>query len=281
MEFEIPKFVKWAGGKTQLLEQFIPLFPKRFNRYLEPFVGSGAVFFYIIQKFKPSEVIISDSNEELMNTYQIIKKDVEKLIIELKQHKEYHVTKGKRYYLTIRATNPKHLPDLERAARFIYLNKTCFNGLYRVNSKGQFNVPMGSYKNPDIIQEERLRTASKLLQTVTIKVMPFEKVLGLANKGDLVYFDPPYYPLNGKHSFTTYTKDAFLEEEQELLAETFTKLDKKGCFVMESNSATMFIKGLYHTFNIATVKARRMINCDGSKRGEIKEYVITNYRVKK
>jgi DNA adenine methylase len=277
MDVEIPKFVKWAGGKTQLIEQFIPLFPKKFNRYLEPFVGSGAVFFYVIQKLQPSEIIISDTNEELINAYQIIKEDVEKLIIELKQHKEYHIVEGKKYYSTIRSTSPNDLPDLERAARFIYLNKTCFNGLYRVNSKGQFNVPMGSYKNPDIIQEEKLRLISKLLQNVTIKIMSFERVLDLAKKGDFIYFDPPYYPLQKGKSFTTYTKDNFLEEEQKLLAEIFTKLDQKGCLVMESNSETEFIKKLYPEFNVNIVKARRMINCDGSKRGEINEYVITNY----
>ena len=277
MDIKIPKFVKWAGGKGQLLEQFKPLFPKNFNRYIEPFVGSGAVFFYIIQKFKPKEIIIADINEELINTYKIIKNDVERLIVELKQHKEYHTAEEKKYYLTIRATDPKELPKLERAARFIYLNKTCFNGLYRVNSKGQFNVPMGSYKNPDIVQEERLRLVSKLLKKVIIKVMSFEKVVNLAKKEDFIYFDPPYYPLKKGKSFTTYTKDAFLEKEQKLLAEVFQKLDKKGCFIMESNSDTKFIKDLYTKYNIHFVQATRMINCNGDKRGKINEVVITNY----
>ncbi|PIY60158.1 hypothetical protein COY95_03230 [Candidatus Woesearchaeota archaeon CG_4_10_14_0_8_um_filter_47_5] len=277
MKTQVPKFVKWAGGKTQLIEQLSPLFPRKFNGYLEPFVGSGAVFFYIIQKFNLSEAIISDINEELINTYQVIKEDVERLITELKQHKEYHIVEGSKYYLTIRATNPNELPLLERAARFIYLNKTCFNGLYRVNSKGQFNVPMGSYKNPDIIQEEKLRFISKLLQPVTIKVMSFEKVFDLAKEEDFIYLDPPYYPLLKGKSFTTYTKDNFLEEEQKLLAEVFKKLNKKGCLVMESNSDTDFIRDLYSEFKISVVKAKRMINCDGSKRGEINELVITNY----
>jgi len=266
MTVEIPKFVKWAGGKGQLLEQFIPLFPKKFNRYVEPFVGSGAVFFYIIQKFKPKEIIISDINEELINAYEIVRDDVERLIIELKQHKEYHLAEGKKYYLTIRATNPQDIPPLERAARFIYLNKTCFNGLYRVNSKGKFNVPMGAYKNPDIVQEERLRLVSKLLMDVTIKVMSFEKVLDLVKKEDFIYFDPPYYPLKNKKSFTTYTKDSFMENEQELLADVFQKLDKKGCFVMLSNSDTKFIKDLYQNYRINIVKATRMINCNGDSR---------------
>lgn len=277
MDVQIPKFVKWAGGKGQLIEQFIPLFPKKFNRYIEPFVGSGAVFFHIIQNYNPKEVIISDINEELINAYEIIRDDVERLIVELKQHKEYHMAEGKKYYLTIRATDPNAIPKLEKAARFIYLNKTCFNGLYRVNSKGGFNVPMGSYKNPDIVQEERLRLVSKLLKDVKIKVMSFEKVLNIAKKNDFVYFDPPYYPLKNKKSFTTYTKNNFLEEEQEKLADVFKKLDKKGCKVMLSNSDTKFIKDLYSDYDIQLVKATRMINCDGKNRGKINEVVVTNY----
>ena len=276
-KIEIPKFIKWAGGKTQLIEQFIPLFPKKIERYFEPFLGSGAIFFYIIQKFKPKEILLSDVNEELINAYLIIKDDVESLIIELKQHKEYYITDGKKYYLVIRSTNPKDLPPLERAARFIFLNKTCFNGLYRVNSKGKFNVPMGSYKNPDIMQEKKLRKVSKLLQNVKLKVMSFEKILNLTKKDDFIYFDPPYYPLKKGKSFTTYTKGNFLEDEQKKLCNIFKKLDKKGCRVMQSNSDTTFIEDLYNDFNIVRVSAKRMINCDATKRGNIKELVIRNY----
>lgn len=277
MDVTIPKFVKWAGGKGQLIDQFVPLFPKKFNRYVEPFVGSGAVFFYIIQNYKPKGTLISDINEELINAYETIRDDVERLVVELKQHKEYHHNKGKTYYLTIRATDPTALPNLERAARFIYLNKTCFNGLYRVNSKGQFNVPMGSYKNPEIVQEERLKLVSQLLKETKIKIMSFEKTSRFAKKGDFVYFDPPYYPLEGKNSFTTYTKNVFLEEEQKKLAELFKKLSKKGCLVMLSNSDTKFIKELYKDFNIHTVRATRMINSNSANRGRINEVVVTNY----
>src|SRR3989338_6305264 len=277
MSTQTMTFVKWAGGKSQLIEQFIPLFPKKFNRYLEPFVGSGAVFFYIIQKYKPKEAIISDINEELINTYNIIKNDVERLIVELKQHKEYHLAEGKKYYLTIRATNTKDLPELERAARFIYLNRTCFNGLYRVNSSGQFNVPIGSYKNPDVIQEEKLQRIAKLLKNVTIKVMSFEKILNSAKKDDFIYFDPPYYPLKRGKSFTTYTKDKFLEEEQKLLADVFKKLDQRGCSVMLSNSDMEFVKELYPNYNISIVKARRLINSQANSRGEINEILVRNY----
>ncbi len=278
MNVEIPKFVKWAGGKGQLLKQLSPLFPKKFNRYLEPFVGSGAVFFYIVQKYQPEEIILSDVNQELIDTYEIIRDDVDRLIVELKQHKEYHMVEGKKYYLTIRSTDPNKLPKLERAARFIYLNKTCFNGLYRVNLKGVFNVPMGSYKNPEIVQEKRLKKASELLQNVSLKVMSFEKITSLAKKNDFIYFDPPYYPLKNKKSFTTYAKDSFMEKEQELLAKVFTKLDKKGCKVMLSNSDSDFIKKLYNDYSIHLVKATRMINCDGAKRGKINEVVVTNYQ---
>ncbi|MFW6046792.1 MAG: DNA adenine methylase [Candidatus Woesearchaeota archaeon] len=277
-KIEIPKFVKWAGGKGQLIEQLTPFFPKKFNRYFEPFVGGGAVFFVISQKFKPSEIVLSDINEELINTYNIIKSDVERLIVELKQHSEYHKAEGKKYYLAIRATQPKALPALERAARFIYLNKTCFNGLYRVNSKDMFNVPMGTYKNPDIIQEERLRKVNNLLKNVTLKVLSFEKIAKMAKKGDFVYLDPPYYPLK-KSSFTTYTNEIFLEKEQELLRDVCLKLHKKGCFVMQSNSDTKFIRELYDLkgFKIHTVTANRMINSNAKGRGKITEVVITNY----
>ena len=272
-----PRFVKWAGGKQQLIEQFIPLFPKKFNNYFEPFVGSGAIAFHILQKHKPKKVLLSDINEELINAYNIIKTDVKSLVIELKQHKEYHLADKPNYYYEIRGVNPNDLPELERAARFIYLNKTCFNGLYRVNSKGGFNVPIGSYKNPDIIQEDKLKRISKLLKKVNVKVMNFEKVVSKAKKGDFIYFDPPYYPLKKGKSFTTYTKGNFLEEEQKLLANVFKKLDKKGCLCMASNSDTKFIKKLYKDFNIQYVKARRLINSKANGRGKINEIVITNY----
>lgn len=267
-------FIKWAGGKKQLLEQFKPYFPKKIERYFEVFVGGGAVLFYIIKNHKPKYVFISDINEELINTYQVIKNDVENLIKELKKLKQLH---NKENYYKVRAENPKLLSPLTRASRFIYLNKTCFNGLYRVNSKGGFNVPIGSYKNPSIVMESDLREISKLLKDVEIKVMSFEKITELTKKGDFVYFDPPYYPLK-KSSFTTYTKGNFLEKEQEQLKEVFKKLDKQGCKVMLSNSDTDFIKNLYKDYKIDFVKATRMINCDATKRGKINEVVVTNYQ---
>ncbi len=267
-------FIKWAGGKKQLLKQFKPLFPKKIERYFEVFVGGGAVLFYIIQHYKPKYVFISDINEELINTYKVIRKDVENLIKELKKLKKLH---NKEKYTKIRSEDPNLLSSLTRASRFIYLNKTCFNGLYRVNSKGEFNVPMGSYKNPSIVMEKELREISKLLKKVKIKIMGFEKITKLTKKGDFIYFDPPYYPLKNGKSFTTYTKGNFLDDEQKQLFRVFKALDKKGCKVMLSNSNTKFIKDLYKGYKRNFVKANRMINCEGSGRGKIKEIVVRNY----
>ncbi|MFH1637865.1 MAG: DNA adenine methylase [Candidatus Woesearchaeota archaeon] len=252
-------------------------FLKNIKRYFEPFVGGGAIFFYILQKYWPKEVLISDINEELINAYNVIKTDVDKLIIKLKEHKKYHEKSPKEYFYNIRALKLQKLTDLDRAARFIYLNKTCFNGLYRVNSKSEFNVPMGQYKNPSIVQAEKLKSISKLLTHVQIKAMPFEKVLELTKKEDFIYFDPPYYPLKVGKSFTTYTSNKFLEAEQRKLAEVFKELDKKGCKVMLSNSDTGLINSLYNKFNLRSVEAKRVINSVASKRGKISEIIVTNY----
>ncbi len=271
---DIPTFVKWAGGKKQLLEQFKDFFPKKFNSYHEPFVGGGSVALYLLKTQKPSKVYLSDLNSELINCYNVIKNDVEVLIKTLKIWKKGH---SKEQYYKVRKKNPKDLDAVSRAARFIYLNRTCFNGLYRENSKGEFNVPMGNYKNPSIVLEKELREISKLLKNTVMKNISFENVLNTAKKGDFIYFDPPYYPLEGKSNFTTYTKEKFLEEEQRKLANIFKKLDKRGCLVMLSNSDTNFVKELYDDYNISIVKAKRMINCDATKRGEINEIVVTNY----
>lgn len=270
----MPRFVKWAGGKLQLLGQFEPLFPNEFERYFEPFVGSGAVAFYIIKKYNPKQVFLSDTNEELVSSYNAIKDNLNELVTLLKQHKDSHEQKGKEYYYLIRSLMPSN--PTEMAARFIYLNRTCFNGIYRVNSSNIFNVPMGKYTNPDIVQEEKLNEISRVLQNVDIKAKPFESILDTAKKNDFVYMDPPYHPLK-KDSFTTYTKDNFKEEDQVRLAEVFRKLSDKGCLVMESNSDTEFIRNLYNGFKIDTVQARRVINSNGDGRGKINELVIRNY----
>jgi len=273
-ETSIPTFVKWAGGKKQLMDQFKAFFPKQIDRYFEPFVGGGAVAFYIIQNYHPKEVMISDINNELVNTYRVIKSNVDELIKSLKEHKEKH---SENYYYQVRHLDPLHLSNIDRASRFIYLNKTCYNGLYRVNSNNQFNVPFGKYKNPAIFNETELKRISTVLDDFQIKCMSFEKVLYYAEEGDFIYFDPPYHPIKQGKSFTKYARRDFLEKEQEQLAQVFKKLNSKKCKVMLSNSSTEFIKNLYKDFHVHTVTARRMINCDANGRGKINEFVITNY----
>jgi len=260
----IPKakpFVKWVGGKRQLLKQFQDLYPKDFNpivnRYFEPFVGGGAVFFDL----HPYKATLSDINEELILTYQIIKEAPGKLIKELKKYKY-----EKEFYLEIRAQEPKKLSKVKRASRFLFLNRTGFNGLYRVNSKGGFNVPFGRYTNPIICDEENIRNVSELLQNVEIKNRSYKEVLKDAKKGDFIYFDPPYIPLNPTSSFTSYTQDGFGKKEQEELRDVFVKLHKKGCFVMLSNSDTPITRDLYKDFAINTVFAGRAINSNTKKR---------------
>ncbi len=274
MKNNIPSFVKWVGGKKQLLSQFEKFFPNQINRYFEPFVGGGAVAFHILNNYKPKEVYLFDINEELINCYNQIKNNPSQLISKLQEHKIKH---NEEYFYHVRNQNPKQLNELDKASRFIYLNKTCFNGLYRVNSKGGFNVPMGKYKNPLISPKDDITQINSLLQKTNIKCASFKEVLKFAKKGDFVYFDPPYYPLKKGASFTTYTKDNFLEKEQIELSEVFKKLDKKGCKVMLSNSDTELIKSLYKDYNVSFVKATRMINCNGQNRGKINEVVITNY----
>lgn len=274
MAERLPTFVKWAGGKSQLIEQFKLFFPKKINRYFEPFVGSGAVFFYIKKHFNPKKILLSDVNEGLINCFQVVRGEVDKLIPLLKQYKSYHSTQ---HYYKVRRKDPKKLSNVEAAARFIYLNKTCYNGLYRVNAKGQFNVPIGRYKNPAILDEKTLREASSMLNGVTIETMPFEKVVDFVRKRDFIYLDPPYYPLSKTSSFTSYSKFKFLGEEQKKLAGLFRKLDKMGCFLMLSNSDHPFTRSLYEGYNIRVVRAKRFISCDGKNRGPINELVVMNY----
>lgn len=269
-----PTFVKWAGGKSQLIKQFNPLFPQQIENYFEPFVGGGAVFFHVMQEYKPKTALISDTNSELIDTYQVIRDNPAKLSKLLKQHKAKHC---KEYYYKIRGENPDALSKTERAARFVYLNKTCFNGLYRVNSKNGFNVPMGSYKKPSIPCEDDLLLASKLLQNVDIKNMHFSEVLNHASKGDFVYMDPPYYPVKEGKSFTSYTSNDFSADDHRQLAEVYGKLSKKGAQAMLSNSDTPFVRELYSKYDITPVQAKRMINSDGKGRGAVSEVVVRNY----
>ncbi len=269
-------FLKWAGGKARLLGQFERFFPHEVGRYSEPFVGSGAVFFYVMERFNPADVVLSDSNEELMNAYRAVRDDVEDLLIGLKEHRRSH---GEGHYYRVRSLNPAALSPPARAARLIYLNKTCFNGLYRVNSRGGFNVPMGSYKNPRIFDAENLRRVSQALQSVDLQVRHFSVLSDIAKqrRGDFIYFDPPYHPLSKTSSFTSYTAGDFKESDQKRLAEVYRTLDRKGCRLMLSNSDCLFTRGLYKGFRLETVRARRAINSKADGRGEINELLVLNY----
>lgn len=257
--------LKWAGGKGRLLAQYQPYFPTSYKRYFEPFVGSAAVFFHL----QPDQARLSDTNAELVNVYRVIQNRVEKLLHELAVHSEHN---SKEYFYEVRATVPRG--DIKKAARTIYLNRTCYNGLYRVNSKGGFNVPYGRYKNPRIVAPERLRAASEALQGVQLDVAPFEDVEKLAKKGDLVYFDPPYQPLSATSSFTAYTRDSFGEVQQRELARVFKKLAKKGVHVMLSNSDAPFIRELYRDCTLIEVRAPRFINSKADRREAIGELLI-------
>lgn len=275
-------FVKWAGGKTQLLEQFEDLFPKKFNNYVEPMVGGGAVFFHLLGtgRLKSNSFLI-DNNTELMNCYHIIQENVEELIAELTRLEEEYNQNPEDFFYEVRKWDRQvgfnQRPAAQRAARTIFLNKTCYNGLYRVNSKGQFNTPFGRYKNPTICDEENLRAVSSILQDTTLLTDDFEHCLDIASTNDFVYFDPPYHPLNKTAKFTSYTKEDFGEDDQIRLRDTFAEIAEKGCQVMLSNSDTEFVRDLFGDFRIHTVYAKRHINSNPNNRGEITEVVVTNY----
>ena len=267
-------FLKWAGGKRQLLSQFARFYPEDVRRYCEPFVGSAAVFFDLQARFPKLRAILSDNNEALIRCYEAVRDDVEGLIRSLRQHKARH---GKDHYYKVRGRSTNRLKGLQRAARLIYLNKTCFNGLYRVNARGEFNVPMGSYSNPAILREESLRRASAALQGVRFSARDFGDCLRDARKGTFVYVDPPYHPVSRTAYFTGYTEGGFGEEEQRRLSRLFADLHRKGCLVMLSNSDTPLIRRLYRGFRIRRVTARRAINSNSSRRGAISELVVMNY----
>src|ERR671910_592078 len=238
------------------------------------------VFFYVKSKLKPNKVILSDTNEELINCFVAVRDKPSELVELLLNHRKKH---SKEYYYAVRSIESHRLDSVNRAARLIYLNKTCFNGLYRVNSKGQFNVPFGDYDNPSIFDKNTLFQASQLLQDVHLQVMTFEKVLDFAGKDDFVYFDPPYIPLSKTSSFTRYSKSDFSMMEQKRLSEVFRILDSRGCFVMLSNSDHALTRELYRHYekNTVVVRAKRMINSVGSRRGAINEVVVTNYSTAK
>ena len=261
-------FLKWAGGKGKLIQQYIPYFPKKFKTYYEPFLGGAAVFFYL----NPPSAALTDINAELVNAYRCVRDNVEELILNLEVHQLRHC---RDYYYEVRQC--PGVTNIEKAARLIYLNKTCFNGLYRENSKGAFNVPIGKYKNPKICNPALLRSVSAALQNAQINVRPFEDILEHASScDDFVYFDPPYHPLSPTSNFTAYSRYSFTQDDQIRLKYVFAELAERGVKVMLSNSDCPFIRELYSDFNINSIIAPRLINSDARKRGKITEVVITS-----
>lgn len=265
-------FLKWAGGKSQLLSTFKDFYPKNFNRYFEPFLGGGAVFFNLAALTPGLKSFISDCNPDLINCYKMLRDEPDAVIEALRKHRN-----DKHHFYKIREQDGSDLDSAERAARMIFLNKTCFNGLYRVNRKGQFNVPFGKYKNPKIVDQQNIMAVSKVLANADISCQPFEKVVAKARQGDFVYLDPPYHPLSTTSSFTGYTSVSFNFADQERLATVFKTLTQRGCYVMLSNSDIEPIRELYSDYRTETVLANRAINCNAERRGRINELLILNY----
>lgn len=292
---EAKPFIKWAGGKSQLLHEIRKYYPfdEKINRYCEPFVGAGAVLFDVLNSFDLKEVYISDINKEAINSYKVIRDDVENLIELLEEFQnEYkdltHEERKAIYYKNREEFNRlkvlKNSDSLKRAALFIFLNKTGFNGLYRENMRGLFNVPIGSYKNPKILDKENILNVNKKLQNVEIIHGDYKKSSDFIDNNTFVYFDPPYRPIKPTSNFTSYSKDSFTDEDQIELAEFFKKMDKKSAHLLLSNSDPKnydlnddFFDDLYKGFNIKRVKASRTINSNKNERGQIYEVLINNY----
>jgi DNA adenine methylase len=267
--------LKWVGGKRQLLDAFTSLLPDRVTTYCEPFVGGGALLFDL----QPKIAYVNDINNELIRVYEIIKNNVEALITALQGFKN-----EAEYFYAVRdwdrdKATYSSLTDIQKAARIIYLNKTCYNGLFRVNSAGEFNSPFGNYRNPNIVNAPVLRAVSSYLKAATVHLtsLDYAEVLRALPKGAFVYLDPPYDPVSDTSSYTGYAKGGFSRDEQIRLRESCDELHKRGLQFMLSNSATDFIKEQYAKYSITIVKAKRTINSDAAKRGEIDEVVVRNY----
>ena len=296
-------FFKWAGGKSQLLHEFDIRFPQvlrtgALDRYVEPFIGGGAVFFFVMQLFPFRESVICDANEELVLTYQVIRQDVDGLISLLKDFQSWYDALDeagrKDLYLKVRSDLNADRKGFDfsrygtawvgRAAQLLFLNKTCFNGLFRVNSSGEFNVPFGKYRNPGIVHEHNLRLVSALLQNTTILHGDFSRCLEYIDDHTFVYLDPPYRPLSASSSFTAYSRDGFSDKDQVRLKEFFDSVDRLKAAVMLSNSdprnedpTDHFFDDLYQQYRIERVLAKRMINSNAEKRGAISEIIVMNY----
>ena len=276
----IPKpFVKWAGGKRQLIPILNENLPKTFGTYFEPFLGGGALLFHMLIERNGQKCSISDLNSDLVLSYTTIRDRAESLINSLKNHEKNYQKDSKSYYYSIRESNPRS--QIEKTSRLIFLNRTCFNGLYRVNSKGKFNVPLGKYTNPNIVNEDNLRSVSNILQSsrVDIKCRDFEAILGDVKKGDLVYFDPPYQPVSDTANFTGYTNKDFTYDDLARLAELCIELDSKGCRVILSNSNSKEVTDMFSTkpWKVNKIKANRSINSNSKKRTGHFELLIKNY----
>lgn len=274
--YALPRpFLKWVGGKGQLLPELMKRVEMAgdFGRYHEPFLGGGALFFELYRAGRlKKQAFLSDNNPRLIEAYEGVRDEVDAVIDRLKRYSKLH---SEDHFYRVRAKTPKTLSD--RAARIIYLNKTCYNGLYRENSRGEFNSPFGRYKNPVICDEENLRAASKALQKAKIDARHFQTVADVAERGDLVYFDPPYHPISETASFQGYHKGTFGEDSQRLLAEVYAKLAANGVQVLLSNSMTDFVQALYKDFAIDTVHAARAVNSRADRRGKVREALVRNF----
>ena len=272
-------FVKWVGGKRQLMQVLEDNFPKQFGTYHEPFLGGGAVMFNLLSKEAKLSCNVSDFNSDLILAYVTIRDKLRKLIESLENHSKNYHKDSSEYYYEIRKQEPKQ--QIEKVSRLIFLNRTCFNGLYRVNKKGQFNVPLGRYTNPNIVNKENLTAVSKILQSEKIKIScrGFEAVLDDAKKGDLIYFDPPYQPISSTANFTSYTHRDFTEKDLERLVDLANQLNSKGCHVLLSNSNSKIVKDSFSEkhWSISEINANRAINSNAQKRTGHKEIIIKNY----
>ncbi|ALG68084.1 DNA adenine methylase [Beggiatoa leptomitoformis] len=277
----IKPFIKWVGGKRGLLDELLKRLPQHFNHYFEPFVGGGALFFELRKRgvLTGKNTYLFDKNAELINAYQTVQQNPDALITQLQHFQEQHSAE---FYSDIRALDRQStfasLTTEMRAARFIYLNKTCFNGLYRVNKQGFYNVPMGNYAKPAICDAELLLSAHQALIGVTVLHADYSHVAQLAKKNDFIYFDPPYYPLSTTSNFTAYNQHLFLDEQQKQLFNLFKQLDNSDCLLMHSNSDTPFMRELYKIYYTDTVQMHRFINSKKEGRGKINEVIIRNYQ---
>ena len=272
-------FVKWAGGKRQLLPEIQKHLPEKFSSYFEPFLGGGALLFNLLSANKNLKGHVSDLNSDLVLSYVTIRDNLNVLLKSLQKHSDKYFANSESYYYSVRESNPKS--QIEKVSRLLFLNRTCFNGLYRVNSKGKFNVPLGRYSHPNIVQEENLRSVNQFLNQnkINIKCQDFSSTVEKAKKGDFVYFDPPYQPVSKTANFTSYTNSNFGLNDLKRLAKVSNQLAKKGVNVLLSNSSSKQVRDMFSDkhWKIIKIEANRAINSDSNKRTGHSELLIKNY----